>query len=157
MGIKAEMHPTILARALQEGHEIANHVWDHPVMSKLSFEDVHDQLHRTNIAIYKATNTTPTVMRPPYGNTNKKLNNYIAKTENLTVIMWSLDTRDWTRPSPNDIIKNTVSKIKSGTVILCHDIHPGTIEAMPTLVDNIQKLGYHFITVSEMIRYSLIK
>ena len=151
MGIKAEMHPTILLRAIKEGHEIANHVWDHPVMSKLSFKDVHEQLQKTNNAIYKATNITTTIMRPPYGNTNKKLNNYISKNENLTVIMWSLDTRDWTRPIPSNIIKHTIPKIKSGSVVLCHDIHPGTIEAMPILVDNIQKLGYQFITVSEMI------
>ncbi len=151
MGIKAELHPDILKRAVSEGHEVANHVWDHPVLSKLSFDKVHDQLSRTNTAIKNAIDKLPTVMRPPYGNTNKKLNNYITDTEKLDVIMWSLDTNDWKRPASAEIIKRVVDKVKPGTVILCHDIHPGTIEAMPELVATLQRMGYTLLTVTEMI------
>lgn len=150
MGIKVEQHADILRRAVEEGHEIANHVWDHPVLSPLTAEQVHDQLDRTNVAIYNAIRKYPTVMRPPYGNTIKKLNNYITSTEKLDVIMWSLDTLDWQRPSPDDIVKRVTQKAKPGTIILCHDIHPGTVEAIPKMVDAMKALGFTFLTVSEM-------
>ncbi len=90
-------------------------------------------------------------MRPPYGNTNPKLNQHIAKNENLSVIIWSLDTFDWKRPPPAQIVKETVQRIKPGAVILCHDIHPGTIEAIPVLIDDLKKQGYSFKTVTQMI------
>ena len=130
MGIKIATHKSIIERAIAEGHEIANHVWNHPVLTKISKEAVFDQLLRTNIAIKEVLNIEPKVMRPPYGNTNGKLNAFIQDKGNLSVIMWSLDTLDWKRPPPQQIVDLTVSKVKSGDIILCHDIHPGTIEVL---------------------------
>lgn len=154
MGVKIDMegHPEILHRMVQEGHEIGNHVWNHPVMSKLYAEQIHEQLHRTNDAIKQYTNYSPTIMRPPYGNTNRKTDNYISNVEGFDVILWSLDTIDWKRPKPEDIVKRVVDNIKPGEILLCHDIHPGTVEAIPKLVDALQAKGYNFLTVSEMIK-----
>jgi peptidoglycan/xylan/chitin deacetylase (PgdA/CDA1 family) len=155
MGIKVEMHPKIVLRCVQEGHEIANHAWNHPILSKINLEQVHEQLRNTTLAIQAAAkNYIPSVMRPPYGNTNRRLNNHIANVENLTVILWSLDTNDWKRPQPIEIVKKITEKSKSGTVILCHDIHPGTIEAIPAVVDALLLKGFKFLTVSEMINKS---
>jgi peptidoglycan/xylan/chitin deacetylase (PgdA/CDA1 family) len=151
MGIKAVMHPDILKRAHEEGHEIANHVWDHPVLSKIPREQVHDQLERTTAAIQAAISVPPKVMRPPYGNTNKGLNEFIYKNDKLKVILWSYDTNDWKRPAPSEIVSKTVAKIKPGAVILCHDIHPGTIAAMPELIDKLHAAGYKFQTVSGLL------
>ena len=128
MGIKIAKHKSIIERAIAEGHEIANHVWNHPVLTKISKEAVFDQLLRTNLAIKEVLNVEPKTMRPPYGNQNGKLNAFIQDRGNLSVIMWSLDTLDWKRPPPQQIIDLTVSKAKYGDIILCHDIHPGTIE-----------------------------
>lgn len=150
MGIKAALHPEIIKRAHDEGHEIANHAWDHPVLSKIPRETVSDQLKRTTAAIEKAIKESPKTMRPPYGNTNKGLNEYIFKNEKLQVIMWSLDTLDWKRPPVNEIISKTIQRVKPGAVILCHDIHPGTIAAMPELIDQLKKAGYSFATASQL-------
>ena len=128
MGIKVEKHKGIIERAQSEGHEIANHVWDHPVLTKISFDRVYDQLLRTNNVIQSILSVAPKTMRPPYGNTNPKLNKYIEEKGNLSVIMWSLDTQDWKRPEPQTIIDLTMKKVKVGDIILCHDIHPGTIK-----------------------------
>ena len=73
---------------------------------------MEDQLKKTNEVIRKAANFTPLVMRPPYGNTNKKLNKYIAEDLKLSVIVWSYDTNDWKRPPYLDIIKKTIPKLK---------------------------------------------
>jgi peptidoglycan/xylan/chitin deacetylase (PgdA/CDA1 family) len=151
MGVKAVIHPNILEREKSEGHEVANHVWDHPVISKISREVLHEQIEKTNNAINKAIGNIPLTMRPPYGNTNPKLNDHIKKNEQLSVIQWSYDTNDWKRPTPEELIKKSLKNVKAGDVILCHDIHPGTIEAMPKLIDGLKELGFNFATVSEMI------
>ena len=97
-------------------------------MTKISFDRVYDQLLRTNNVIQSILSVAPKTMRPPYGNTNPKLNKYIEEKGNLSVIMWSLDTQDWKRPEPQTIIDLTMKKVKVGDIILCHDIHPGTIK-----------------------------
>lgn len=151
MGVKAITHPSIIKRAFNEGHEIANHVWDHPVLPKIPEAVLSEQLGKTNKAIYAAIDAMPQVMRPPYGNTNAKLNKNIAKNYNMTVIMWSYDTNDWKRPKSKDIVKYAIPQLKSGTVILCHDIHPGTVAAIPSLIDEAMENGFNFSTISHMI------
>lgn len=128
MGVKVLKHKTVLQRANAEGHEIANHVWNHPVLTKITYDSVYDQLWRTNDAIKSVLNIVPKTMRPPYGNTNAKLNSYIQQKGNMSVIMWSVDTLDWKRPEPKQIVELAVKRVKTGDIILCHDIHPGTIE-----------------------------
>jgi peptidoglycan-N-acetylglucosamine deacetylase len=151
MGVKAAKRAWVMRRAIAEGHEIASHVWDHPILTKISREEVYNQMLRTTAVIKAATNRAPTNMRPPYGNTNPKLNEYMEKRGNMSVVMWSFDTLDWKRPKPKDLIERAMGKIKAGDIVLCHDIHPGTIEAMPTLVDNLQKKGFQLVTVSDLI------
>jgi peptidoglycan/xylan/chitin deacetylase (PgdA/CDA1 family) len=151
MGVKVVLHPDIVRRALKEGHEVANHVWDHPVLTKIPWQVARDQILRTSEAVFNVSGYTPKTMRPPYGNTNRGLNNRIYSETKLPVIMWSLDTLDWMRPNPKEIVKKILQKVKPGTVILCHDIHPGTIEAIPEIVQQLHEQGYSFKTVSEMI------
>jgi len=50
----------------------------------------------------------------------------------------------------NEIISKTIQRVKPGAVILCHDIHPGTIAAMPELIDQLKKAGYAFATASQL-------
>ena len=152
MGVKVGLHPEIVQRALREGHDVCNHAWNHPVLAKISYEDVSQQLQSTNQAIFNATKYIPHLMRPPYGNTNPKLNEYMQRQENLTAIMWSLDTNDWKRPNPNELIRKTLSRVKAGDIILCHDIHPGTINAMPALIDGLHAKGFKLVTVSTMLQ-----
>jgi peptidoglycan/xylan/chitin deacetylase (PgdA/CDA1 family) len=153
MGIKVIMHPEIIRRAAKEGHEIANHVWNHPVLTKLTWSDVDIQLAMTGEAISNVTDgkVKTKVMRPPYGNTNRKLINHIVKDVNYPIIMWSLDTNDWRRPGKDEIVKRIMAKVEDGTVILCHDIHPGTIDAIPIAIEELKKKGFQLKTVSELI------
>lgn len=152
MGVKVDLHPEILKRAIDEGHEVANHAWNHPVLAKVPWDEVHRQLTTTSEALYNITNQRPKVMRPPYGNTNKKLNERIHRETLMPVIMWSLDTLDWKRPGADAIVDRITKKITGGTVILCHDIHPDTVAAIIKVVPVLQKKGFVFKTISELIR-----
>ena len=145
------MHPELIKRAVEEGHEIGSHTWNHPVTTKITRENLKTQLERTTKAIRKATEFSPTTYRPPYGNTNANLNEYVNKEENMKVIMWNIDTNDWKKPPPEQITKHVLSRAKSGDIILCHDIFPGTIEAMPSLIDGMKAKGFEFVTVQHML------
>lgn len=151
MGVKVNQHVHILKRAIAEGHEIANHVWDHPVISKLTFNKLEYQLKRTQDAIFNSTGYRTKVMRPPYGNTYPKMNQQVTSGLNHSVIMWSYDTQDWRFPPPNELVSNARAKVQTGDIILCHDIFPGTIEAMPSLLDSFLQSGYKLVTVSKLL------
>lgn len=73
--------------------------------SKITREHLKNQLDRTSKAIRSATEFSPTTYRPPYGNTNAQINEYIDKEEKMKVIMWSVDTNDWKLPPPEEIAK----------------------------------------------------
>jgi peptidoglycan-N-acetylglucosamine deacetylase len=150
MGVKVKIHPEIVLRAHQEGHEVANHAFDHPVLAKLNSTMISYQIRRTNDLIYNATSFTPVIMRPPYGNTNPKVNEYMLRSEKLMTIIWSLDTLDWRRPKSEQIVEKVLQRAKPGDIILCHDIHPGTIQAIGPMIDAMQKKGYQFVTVSKL-------
>ena len=152
MGIKAAMHPAVLKMAHDEGHEIANHAWDHPVLTKIREEDVMDQINRTNAAISSAINQLPVTMRPPYGNTNRKLEKHIAGKGQLPVILWSLDSNDWRHPPLEKMISKITKDVVPGDIILMHDIHASSVEAVKRLVEVLAKKGFTFSTVAELIR-----
>jgi peptidoglycan/xylan/chitin deacetylase (PgdA/CDA1 family) len=151
MGVKAALHPYILERAVSEGHEVANHVWDHPVLTKINPKELASQLSRTSEAIRAATSQDPKTMRPPYGLTNRRNNDMIYGQKGMTVIQWSIDTIDWQHPKPEVIVERVMSKVKNGDILLCHDIHANTINAMPALVAALKKEGYELVTASTLV------
>ena len=69
----------------------------------------------------------------------------------MTVIQWSIDTIDWQHPEPAKIVERVMSKVKNGDVILCHDIHANTINAMPALIDALKKEGFELVTASTLV------
>jgi peptidoglycan/xylan/chitin deacetylase (PgdA/CDA1 family) len=151
LGQLVQEHPEIVQRAVAEGHEIANHSWDHKALNKLGEGGLQHELADTSAVISKSTGKPVTLMRPPYGATNPRLNRAIEKEYGMKVILWSVDPFDWKRPGPNVVEQRIVAGTKPGAIILSHDIHPGTIEAMPATLDALLAKGYKFVTVSELL------
>ena len=151
LGQLVQEHPEIVARAIAEGHEIGNHSWDHKALNKLGEGGLQHELADTSAEITKATGKPVTLMRPPYGATNPRLNRAIEKEYGMKVILWSVDPLDWKRPGPQIVEQRIVAGTKPGAIILSHDIHPGTIEAMPATLDALLAKGYKFVTVSELL------
>ena len=152
LGENAKPHPEILQRAIAEGHEIGNHSWDHPELSKKSDEEVKSQLNRTKEAIMAANGGKPvTLMRPPYGAITKDQRRWIHDDLGYTIILWDVDPLDWKRPGPAVVESRILEGTRNGSIILSHDIHPGTVEAMPDTFDKLLAKGFKFVTVSELI------
>jgi peptidoglycan/xylan/chitin deacetylase (PgdA/CDA1 family) len=151
VGRNVEEYPAIVARMAAEGHEVANHSWSHPSLTKLGFESFRKQIENTNDAIAKATGKRPVLMRPPYGATSVGLNKRLNEQFGLKVILWSVDPRDWKYRNSNRVYNWIIQNTRPGSIIVAHDIHGTTVAAMPATLDALLAKGYKFATVSELI------
>ena len=151
VGQNAADHPEILKRAVREGHEIANHSWSHPNLGKMSDESVRRELQKTDDAIKAAIGTRPTLMRPPYGSITARQKNWIHDEFGYRIIIWDVDPLDWKRPGPHTVTHRILSEVRPGSIILAHDIHAPTIEAMPGTFYGFEAKGFKSVTVSELL------
>ncbi len=151
IGQNAQDHPEILQRALKEGHEIGNHSWSHPAFGKMRDEAVRNELRKTDQAIQMAIGKRPVLMRPPYGSITTRQKQWIHSEFGYSIILWDVDPLDWKRPGPSVVANRIVRQTRAGSIILAHDIHPGTIKAMPAVFDQLRAKGFQFVTVSELI------
>ena len=157
IGENVAEHPEIVARAAREEHEIGNHSWSHPNLGKMSGDGVRSQLQRTDDAIKSATGKRPTLMRPPYGSITARQKRWIHDEFGYQIILWDVDPYDWKRPGPAVVRNRILKETQPGSIVLSHDIHPGTIEAMPSTFDALEAKGFKFVTVSELIRMAMPK
>jgi peptidoglycan-N-acetylglucosamine deacetylase len=157
IGENVAEHPEIVARAAREGHEIGNHSWSHPNFGKMSDESVRRQLQQTDDAIKNATGKRPTLLRPPYGSITARQKRWIHDEFGYDIILWDVDPNDWKRPGPAVVRARILKETQPGSIVLSHDIHPGTIEAMPSTFDALETKGFKFVTVSELIRMAVAR
>jgi peptidoglycan/xylan/chitin deacetylase (PgdA/CDA1 family) len=151
IGQNAQANPTIVKRILAEGHEIGNHSWTHPQLSKLSDERVTEEINKTQEAIKSACGYAPVILRPPYGAITARQKEWIEKQFGLSVIIWSVDPFDWKRPGASVIEQRILAGARPGAIILSHDIHKQTVDAMPATLDALAAKGFKFVTVSQLI------
>jgi peptidoglycan-N-acetylglucosamine deacetylase len=151
VGENVAEHPEIVARAAREGHEIASHSWSHPNLAKMSQESVRSQLQRTDDAIKSAIGKSPTLLRPPYGSITEREKRWIHDEFGYDIILWDVDPLDWKRPGAAVVRNRILKETRPGSIVLSHDIHPGTIEAMPSTLDELEAKGFKFVTVSELL------
>jgi peptidoglycan/xylan/chitin deacetylase (PgdA/CDA1 family) len=151
VGQNAADHPDILKRAVREGHEIGNHSWSHPNLGKMSDDAVRRELQKTDEAIAAAIGKRPTLMRPPYGSITARQKKWIHEEFGYRIIIWDVDPLDWKRPGPSVVTARILKETKAGSIVLSHDIHAPTIEAMPATFDQLMKKGFKSVTVTELL------
>jgi peptidoglycan-N-acetylglucosamine deacetylase len=151
IGQNVVSNPDLVRRILAEGHEIGNHSWTHPQLSKLSDDRVTAEITKTQDAIKDAGGFTPTLLRPPYGAITPRQREWIENRFGLNIILWSVDPFDWKRPGASVITQRILSQTRPGAIILSHDIHKQTVDAMPATLDALIAKGYKFATVSQLI------
>jgi len=151
IGQNAASNPEIVRRILADGHEVGNHSWTHPQLSKLSDDRVTTEINKTQDAIKEASGFTPTLLRPPYGAITARQREWIESQFGLSIILWSVDPFDWKRPGASVITQRILSQVRPGAIILSHDIHKQTVDAMPATLDGLIAKGYKFVTVTQLI------
>ncbi len=151
VGQCAAEYPDIMKRIVAEGHEIANHSWSHPQLTKMGEGGVTEQLGKTHDIIIQTTGVTPKVMRPPYGAFTPNQQGWAFRKWGYKCIMWDVDPLDWKVRNAAHVKSHILSHAVPGSIILAHDIHKSTIDAMPETLDGLTAKGLKFVTVSELI------
>jgi peptidoglycan-N-acetylglucosamine deacetylase len=146
IGRNVAARPETARAVVDGGHLVANHTWDHPRLTTLDDAGVRDQLDRTQTAIRDATGTTPTFLRPPYGDVDDRVRS-AATRAGLAVELWDLDTEDWRTRDAEETRRRVVAQVHPGSVVLLHDIHGATVDAVPGIVDDLREQGYRLVTV----------
>lgn len=128
------------------GHEIGNHTFNHKKLTTLSLRNAKLQIDSTDAVIKAAIGHNATVFRPPYGAYNKSIVNQL----NVPNVLWSIDTLDWKHHNPQKTLAAVQKNAKNGSIVLMHDIHQETADALDSILAMLQKQGYEFVTVSEL-------
>lgn len=159
VGENVKANTEIIKRENEEGHEIGNHTFTHINVDKRSYQEVQEEINKTQEAIKEVIGKEPQLFRPPYRAINKNVCD-IIKNKNMNIVLWSnLDPRDWSNPGVYNIINTITTKVKNGNIILLHDYNnlrtpkSQTIQALDTVISELQKKGYKFVTVSELIEH----
>ena len=150
-GQNVKRYPNVVRRMVAEGHEPASHTWDHICMTKNSRAKIESELAQTDAAIRDACGYSPRLVRPPYGATNAGLNSMMRERFGYSVVLWDVDTNDWRKPGVSTVISRAVNGAKPGSIILVHDIHSSTVDAVEGIVRGLQNRGFRLVTVSQMI------
>ncbi|WP_395096754.1 polysaccharide deacetylase family protein [Bacillus amyloliquefaciens] len=132
-----------------DGHEIGNHSYNHPDMSKLTLGSISEQLDKTNAQISETLGMKPKWFAPPSGSFRKAVVDLAAE-KGMGTIMWTVDTIDWQKPSPAVLQTRVLSKIHNGAMILMHPTDP-TAKSLDTLIAKIKEKGYALGSVSDLM------
>ena len=142
MGGFVEKYPEIARKVRDAGHQIGNHTYTHPDMAKESDEGVKKQIQYAQEAIQEATGVTPTLYRLPFGSGGKRV---VDLLQPMTSIVWNVDSEDWKSHDKDMIIEQVLSHLQPKSVILMHDTHISTVEAIDVLIPIFKEKGYHFV------------
>ena len=153
IGNKVDFYGDVLKRMLLEGSEIGNHSYDHKLLTRLSKSDFQKEISKTQDAIKKVTGFTPTLFRPTYGGYTNILKSYT----DLKFVLWDVDSRDWQVKTKDKIIKNILPNVKSGSIILMHDNHEYSLNALEDVLKSLKNQGYKFVTVSELLELKKLR
>lgn len=150
IGRSAANNPDLIAREVNEGHVVGNHTWSHPRLSTLNPETIAAELEQTKQAIVAAGAPSPILVRPPYGAQNSTVRQVLAGRGEI-LSLWSIDTLDWKNRNAAVNTRQAVDRTQAGSIILMHDIHPETVQAIPAIIDELEDKGFVLVTVPELL------
>jgi len=148
---KANKHENIVKQILIDGHEIGNHSYSHANLNKVKQKRIKKEIIEAQATIESAAEQPVALFRPPYGEYNKTVID-LANQSGQTIIMWSVDPKDWKYQNKERIYENIIQHTKPGSIVLMHDIHEATAEALPKVLKHLQEQGFEFVTVSELLK-----
>ncbi|MFC5451813.1 polysaccharide deacetylase family protein [Paenibacillus aestuarii] len=157
IGEQIEKYPDIAKSVHTEGHEIGNHTYSHPYLTKLSEEERMDELLRTQKLIKAITGAESRTFRPPYLDCNEQVERAAASFGYPVIGAVNGEARDWEQPGVQHIIDVTLKTLQPGSILLFHDGYGDrsqTIAAVSMLVQKLSAEGYELVSVSELLQMS---
>lgn len=154
IGSRVARWPGLARRILAEGHEIGNHTWSHPALTGLGTAGMLAEIDRTNRIIREATGIAPLTLRPPYGAMSARQRALLYAERRMPTVLWSVDPQDWRRPGSAVVASRIVQAARPGAIVLAHDIHAPTVQAMPVALAGLRGKGLRGVSVSELMGWA---
>ena len=142
-------NPELAKEIKGAGHEIGNHAYSHPDLSRYSVNQTVDELVKTNKVIIETLNVKPKWFAPPSGSFNDDTVR-VAHELGMGTILWTVDTIDWKNPDTWEMVNRVVGKVENGSMILMHPTGP-TAEGLDTMIKEIMDKGLQLGTVSNLM------
>lgn len=153
LGNKVEIYDESTRAIMKQGSEIGNHSYNHKWLIKLKKDEFIDQINMTQDIIERTTGYRPKVLRPTYGDVNETM----KKNTDLDIVLWNIDTLDWKIRNPKKIANRVIGKVEDGDIVLMHDTHKQTVEALKLILPKLKEEGFQFVTISELKEARTIK
>ncbi len=153
LGSRVNSNKETIKRAYLEGNAIGSHTYNHRNLNLLSDVALMDEVKKTNEAIKDIIGTSPTLLRPPYGN----LTDYGKELANMSIVLWNIDPLDWKYKDKNRVAQEIIEHAHDGAIVLVHDIYKSSVDGALLAMEELQKQGYAFVTINEMAQLRGIK
>lgn len=150
VGMWVDKNENLVKKMDEQGIEIGTHSNTHPDLTKISEKQIMLELETSCNKIKNITGKEIELFRAPFGAYNNTL---LTQTESLGLktIQWDVDSLDWKGIRANQICSNIFKRVKSGSIILCHNNSDYIVEALPTIITCLKQRGYKFCTIGNLI------
>ncbi len=149
IGWEAAASPDLVRRIAAAGDGVGSHTWNHLDLTRLDEAGMVVQVDRTEALLSSETGWKVTCIRPPQGHENPGLVRRLSE-RGLSTVLWSADTRDWTRPGTDTIVRRALANLSPGAIILLHDgggDRGETLAALPRIIETVQSQGYRLVPI----------
>jgi len=133
----------LVERMAAEGHQIGNHTWSHVRLENP--EAAEQEIRMTEETLDELLGENGYWLRPPYGLIGEGIETGVP------LVKWSVDPRDWERRNTAQVVQAVLRDAEPNSIILLHDIYPTSVEPALQIIDALQKEGYWFVTVEELL------
>ncbi|MBY0147613.1 polysaccharide deacetylase family protein [Neobacillus niacini] len=152
VGKNVTKYPEVVKQAFEKGHLVLSHSYNHIDLAQIGEEELRSEIEKTESSIEEIIGKRPAMIRPPYGETDDQVAG-IAKERGYSVVLWSIDTLDWSQKEAGNIFKNVIEHVRNGDIILMHTT-PETSEtqkALPMIIEELQKRNFDIVGLDTLL------
>ncbi|MBS4201873.1 DUF4309 domain-containing protein [Bacillus sp. FJAT-49732] len=152
LGSNVKLHPEVVKQAFESGHLVLSHSFNHVELSKLGKSEVEKEVKRAGEEIQSVIGKMPAILRTPYGDTNDQVVN-VSKEQGYSIVLWSIDTLDWSQKDATNIVKNVVDNVRNGDIILMHSDSDKmeTEKALPLMIESLEKMNFEIVELETLL------
>ena len=152
IGQHAMWHPEITKQVIEAGMTVGTHTWSHKDLARNPYakdlEQAEQEIEMGNSAVHMAAAGAPVApfFRFPDLQHAPRLLTYLGE-RNIAIFSTDIDSRDFKMHKPEQVIKSVMSQLeKRGKgILLMHDFHKNTEEALPELLHQLKGSGYKVV------------
>ena len=150
VGDWVDRYPDSVRAIAEAGNEVMSHSLHHAHLSKLSSEEIKNDLLGNNEKIRAVTGVSPVLFRCPYGEYDDHVIQAV-ESMGMTAVQWDVDSLDWKGISAAEITDRVLKNVRSGSIVLFHNAAIHTPEALPGIIEALQQEGYTIVPISELL------